>query len=166
MWETSNITGLDIIDLVNKSGTRINSEIAYQILLELFNQRKLPMSYEEFTFEYSRFDGTLIWTGVFDNELNGEKITEEISLYITPFWDGSPQIPFNVMSFAFFDERGEIIDESEESDYFKSIEVRDEFDNVKDLLNWYKNFYLPKSYEMIMDEILPELEENLKDRIT
>jgi hypothetical protein len=158
LWDASNITGLDIIDLINKSGIKINSDIANHIFFELFSKEKIPMSYKEFTLNYSRFDGTLVWEGKFDVNIKGEKITEYISIYATPFWDGQEIIPFNLMSFNFYDKNGEEMGHDDNSDYYRFIEVRDEFNTVKDLLEWYKNFYLPNCYEMIMDEILPDLE--------
>jgi len=158
LWEASVIAGLDMIDLVSKSGIKINSDIAYRIIVELYSDEKLPTSYKEFTLDYSRFDGTLVWVGKFDVNIKGEKITEHLSIYATPFWDGQEIIPFNLMSFNFYDENGEEMGYDDNSDYYRFIEVRDEFDTVKDLLEWFKNFYLPNCYEMIMDEILPDLE--------
>jgi hypothetical protein len=48
LWEASVIAGLDMIELVSKSGIKINSDIAYRIIMELYTDDKLPTSYKDF----------------------------------------------------------------------------------------------------------------------
>jgi len=48
-------------------------------------------------------------------------------------------------------------------DNFKSV-VQDNFKSVEHLFDWYNNFYLPETYDVIMTKLIPEVRDDLEWR--
>jgi hypothetical protein len=62
--------------------------------------------------------------------------------------------------------KNKLIDEIESGgEYFESITDKVFFDNVDDLYDWYNEFYLPSVYRVIMDNFLPNLRQDMNDRL-
>jgi hypothetical protein len=64
----------------------------------------------------------------------------------TPFWDGSKTTPVESIEY-------EIGGEEIDGNYYNDLKSRSEFDSIEDLLTWYKHFYLPKVYNLVMGDL-------------
>ena len=154
--EASKLIGLSITELIHQSGISFDNKTAYLILRNLINENKLPTNYKKFNIRFNPFDGISVWSYNNDKNINGVIVKEHITCFATPFWDYTNIIPVDFSNYSLETEDGEEIINLDFSDsYQKEIKTRDSFDSIEDLLLWYKNFYLPKVYEVIMEDILP-----------
>jgi hypothetical protein len=64
----------------------------------------------------------------------------------TPFWDGNNITPVESIEYKI---NGFTIDEG----FYIELKSRIEFDSIEDLLTWYKHFYLPKVYNLILGNL-------------
>lgn len=148
----SKISGYDIATLVNDSRYPINVEIAGDIIFQLMRESKLPGEYNGFKIFSSTIDGLVYWDK--QDILNGKK--ELISAICTPFYDNEASIPVD----TYYQIGGIDTHQGTNDDSFhSSIKCRDSFDGVEDLLTWYKHFYLPRVYEVIMEDHVPRFRE-------
>ena len=85
----------------------------------------------------------------------------------TPFWDGESYTPVETDWYSLVDgSKNELIDEIEAGGvYFETINDKVFFDSVEELNNWYNEIYLPGVYKIIMDNFLPNLRQEMDDRL-
>ena len=149
IYVASKIAGINPVELIHISEITIDAGLANTVLIELISG-KLPKQYKEFGISIDNMSGTVDWDGVFES--NG--VTEKVFAYATPFWEEQSGIPVEIRYYE------EITDNNKiellcDGDVFKFLETREEFDGIEDVLTWYKHFYLPKVYRVIVEEQLP-----------
>jgi hypothetical protein len=163
--QAARMIGVSMTKLAQLSNLPINSILANQLLIENMFNGNLPLRYNHFHI-YNAGDGVVGWycnikTGHFAPE-----IIEQISVMATPFWDGGQYTPVEIDWFSLLDDKlNTIIEEEGAGDYYKELKHQTSFENVEELFNWYKEFYLPEVYNMVMDKLLPIVHSDIDDRL-
>jgi hypothetical protein len=139
LTDASKITGLPRYELVRITDYPINHEIANMLLWDLNYDNLLPTVYKNCEISIDSFDGVFYWYYKGSND-------EKMSTMATPFWDGSTTTPVESIEYE--------IDGNEiDGNYYNDLKSRSEFDSIEDLLTWYKHFYLPKVYNLVMGNL-------------
>lgn len=134
------ITGLNVLSLFDRIGKiEITPDLASILLYLLFKEGELPLNVNKFKLTWDYFDGVLYWHYKTD--------VEEFESMCTPFWDGRNGTPIELTYYTYIDIEG-TRDEVELSNNQKYIYIDNEFkfNNIQDLINWYKEFYIPTCY--------------------
>jgi hypothetical protein len=139
LTDASKITGLPRYELVRITDYPINHEIANILLWDLKYDNLLPTVYKNCEISIDSFDGVFYW------EYKGPD-DEKMLTMATPFWDGNNITPVESIEYKI---NGFTIDEG----FYIELKSRIEFDNIEDLLTWYKHFYLPKVYKLILSNL-------------
>lgn len=165
LYNTAKMLGLTITKVAELSNTKITPEIANEILYENMRLKNLKNTYKEFKISTS-MDGIFYWetqtrTGRFLPDM-----LELISVVATPFWDGNDYTPVDIDWFVLYDRDMNIIIEKEAGgDYYRQLKHQTHFKNVKELFNWYEEFYLPEVYNLVMNTLLPEVHQYIDDKL-
>jgi len=165
LYETSKMVGTSMTKLVQLSNLPINSIIANELLIENMFNGNLPLRYNHFHI-YNAGDGIVGWycnisTGHFQPGL-----IEQISIMATPFWDGGKYTPVEIDWFSLLNDKlNTIIEEEGDGDYYTQLKHQTSFENVEELFNWYKEFYLPEVYNLVMNKLLPIVHSDIDDRL-
>jgi hypothetical protein len=149
IYDASKIAGITPVELIHISEITIDAGLANIVLIELISG-KLPKQYKEFGISIDNMSGTVDWDGVFESD----GVTEKVFAYATPFWEGESGIPVEIHYYEEITDNNKI-ELSCDGDVFKFLKTREEFDGIEDVLTWYKHFYLPKVYRVIVEEQLP-----------
>ena len=163
--QAARMIGVSMTKLVQLSNSPINSVMAYQLLVDNITNGNLPVRYNEFNI-HNTGDGVVGWycninTGHFLPEF-----IEQISVMATPFWDGQEYTPVEIDWFTLLDDKlNVIIDQEGGGDYYKELKHQTSFENVEELFNWYKEFYLPEVYNIVMNKLLPIVHSDIDDRL-
>jgi hypothetical protein len=163
--QAARMLGISMTKLVQLSNLPINSILANELLIENMFNGNLPLRYNHFNI-YNAGDGVVGWycnikTGHFLPEF-----IEQISVMATPFWDGQEYTPVEIDWFSLLDDKlNTIIEEEGEGDYYKELKHQTSFENVEELFNWYKEFYLPEVYNLVMNKLLPIVHSDIDDRL-
>ena len=139
LTDASKITGLPRYELVRITDYPINHEIANILLWDLKYDNLLPTVYKNCEISIDSFDGVFYW------EYKGPD-DEKMLTMATPFWDGNNITPVESTEYKI---NGFTIDEG----FYIELKSRIEFDSIEDLLTWYKHFYLPKVYKLILSNL-------------
>ena len=139
LTDASKITGLPRYELVRITDYPINHEIANMLLWDLKYDNLLPTVYKNCEISIDSFDGVFYW------EYKGPD-DEKMLTMATPFWDGNNITPVESTEYKI---NGFTIDEG----FYIELKSRIEFDSIEDLLTWYKHFYLPKVYNLILGNL-------------
>jgi hypothetical protein len=165
VYDTAKILGLTITKVVELSNIKITPEIANEILYENMRFNELKNTYKEFTIS-TNMDGVFYWQAQTRTGRFLPDMLELISVAATPFWDGSDYTPVEIDWFTLFDSDMNIIIETEGGgDYYQQLKHQTHFKNVKELLNWYEEFYLPEVYNLVMNTLLPEVHQDIDDKL-
>jgi hypothetical protein len=143
----TNMSAVELYVLTNRPIE--DPEVAYDLIIELFTQNKLPKRYNGFNIDIDSMVGTLSWTRDAVVELMGKTFVEGSLSYATPFWDGDSFIPIDTNYYELRDLDGKVITTEEDEDFYSQIDVEMSFENIEQLLIWYKDFYLPKTSSKI-----------------
>ena len=140
VYKAMQMTGLDIIQLFNRLGNNvvIDSEMANELLRMLWNQNLLPKNVNNWKLSFDTMDGVLYW------ELKSD--TEEITAMCTPFWEGYESIPIAFSHYT-VKENGTEVEHNPE--LYESINYKDNFDSIQDLIEWFKEWYIPVVYRQL-----------------
>jgi hypothetical protein len=139
LTNASNILGLPKYELVRIANYPINYETANMLLFDLNRDNLLPTVYKDCEISVSNWDGIFSW------EYKGPD-DEKMLTMATPFWDGNNITPVESTEYEI---NGFTIDE----DFYIELKSQIEFDGIEDLLTWYKHFYLPKVYNLILSNL-------------
>jgi hypothetical protein len=150
IYDASKIAGINPVELIHISEITIDLSLANTVLTELISEGKLPKQYKEFGISSDNMSGTVDWDGVFESD----GVTEKVFAYATPFWERVSGIPVEIYYYEEITDNNKI-ELSCDGDVFKFLKTREEFDGIEDVLTWYKHFYLPKVYRVIVEEQLP-----------
>jgi len=165
-YETKKLMGISFTKLAQLVNDRIPYSLAYEILIENIANKNLPTNYEEFKI-YTSLDGVVYWETRIQTGRFLPDIIEHIDVVATPFWDGNKWTPveFDWYELINKDTGKIIINFGSDGSYYRKIEDRTSFENLDDLFQWYKEFYLPTVYEMIMTDFLPNIQQVAEDEL-
>lgn len=161
LLRTSEILGLSLTEIVKITNHPINTELANELIVENFKNGNLDRTYKEFklSLEYGDVIG---WFGQINNG-PFKKYVEQYFIYATPYYDYKQQLPVDVSWCDLLNRDTGIVKSIEgEGNYFFSINVQDNFKSVEHLFDWYNNFYLPLTYDVIMTKLVPEVRDDLE----
>ena len=150
IYDASKIIGINPVELIHISEITIDSWLANTVLTKLMSEGKLPEQYKEFVLSIDGMTGTFDWDGVFESD----GVKEKVFVYASPFWEGESGIPVEINYYERLTDDDKI-ELSVDGDVFNLLKTREVFDGIEDVLTWYKHFYLPKVYRMIVEEQLP-----------
>lgn len=141
VYKTMEMTGLNVIQLFDRLGNNviIDSEMANDLLRMLWNQNLLPKTVNNFKLTYETFDGILYW--------NLDSKTEEIVAMCTPFWEGNKSIPID---FSYYTVKENGTEEEYNPEWYENIDYKDDFDSIQDLIDWFKEWYIPVVYHQLI----------------
>ena len=165
LYQASRLFGLSMAELITVSKIKITYRYAYQVLLELIENEKIPTKYKGFTLHENEY--AVRWSMSQNTDEFGVTLRESIYCLATPLYDGIGFIPID-FNYYFLEEQYEresIFEYDRYSEYQETIKVDNEFENLEELLVWYRDFYLPQVYDKIVNECLPMVRENHKEEI-
>ena len=169
IYNTYKMWGISFTKLVQIANIPINGMIANDVLMENLENGNLTDTYKGFNIQ-STLDGVVYW----DVELKtGEFLpnyTEVITAMATPFWDGVDYTPVEIDWFTLMDRSREIGEQivfeiEGGGNYYKALKDKTRFDSVEELLSWYDEVYLPGVYDIIMNELLPKVQQDIQDKM-
>ena len=163
-YRAAQIIGVSLTNLVMLTGEKIDSVLAYRIIKENINDGKLPTKYKEFKVEINS-DGVVYWDAKLKTGHFLPEMVEQIWIMATPFWQESDYTPVETDWYSLFNGERLIAEIEGGGDYFHELKHKTSFNNVDELFSWYKKFYLPQVYEIIMDNFLPRLQQNMDDML-
>lgn len=158
VWDAAKMVGLSITEILTITKRPLYPMESYEVLLELIRNKQIPTEYEEFEIYSSGLEGTVSWTPLTSirTEHNGRRFTEGIMVLATPFWDGGSILPYNVQYYE-LNINGLHAANEEQPDFYFVKKIPGRFRNIEELLQWYKEVYLPSVYDNIINTILPQL---------
>jgi hypothetical protein len=160
IYKASKLMGVSIAKLVDLSGMQIDSEVAYEILYDKISKDGW-IQYKNFSI-YAE-DGLIGWERVIDKD----NYAEGVNVYATPFNDGMKGIPIEIDFYQILDKNDNSVFQIDgDGDYYENIYYAPDFENSKDVIDWFENFYLPKVYDIVMDKLLSELYSKNQYKIT
>lgn len=169
IYETAKMMGLTMTRVIEMSNFPINSEIANEILIENLDNGKLKDTYKGFKIQ-STLDGVVYWDGEFKTGEFLNDYIESITAMATPFWDGVDYTPVEIDWFTLLDKsrptQKQIVVEIEGGgNYYKTLQDKTRFNSVEELLSWYDEVYLPGVYDIIINELLPKVQQDIQDKM-
>jgi len=169
IYDTYKMFGISFTKLVQIADLPIKGIIANDVLMENLENGNLTDTYKGFKIQ-SNLDGVVYW----DGELNtGEFLPdyiEAITVIATPFWDGVDYTPVEIDWFTLLDKSRKIgeqivVEIEGGGNYYKTLKDKTRFDSVEELLSWYDEVYLPGVYDIIMNELLPKVQQDIQDKM-
>ena len=139
--EVCEMLGLPIYELYRITGLPVDCDGGWDIIYEMYKKNLLPEIYEGFRVEMG-YDGVMNWDKVSPYG-NGEVV--KIFAMATPFWDGECSVPVSV---ELWDERTDI-NIGDGGEIFYKYDTPTEFNNIEELLVWFRDVYLPKTSKII-----------------
>ena len=169
IYEAKKYFGVTMTQLVKLSKIEINSKVANELLIENLDKGKLKDTYKEFNIQ-SNLDGVIYWDGELKTGEFLDDYTESITAMATPFWDGVDYTPVEIDWFSLLDKSRKIdkqvvVEISGEGDYFKVLQDKTRFDSVEELFSWYDEVYLPGVYDIIINKLLPKVQQDIQDKM-
>ena len=169
IYDTYKMLGISLTKLVKISGIPINGIIANDVLMENLENGNLTDTYKGFKIQ-SNLDGVVYWDGEIKTGEFLPNYTELITAMATPFWDGVDYTPVEIDWFTVEDRSRKIgeqlVVETEGSgNYYKELQDKTRFNSVEELLSWYDEVYLPGVYDIIMNELLPKVQQDIQDKM-
>lgn len=154
--KTATMTGLPIEKIAQIANITIDSEIAYQVLIERIKNGELPNTYKEFVITVEHYAGVVYWEANLRTGHYPVNMIEQVTIMATPFWDGGKFTPVELDWFTLLNEDMNIVYEMEGGgNFFKELKHQTTFKNI-DLKDWYNEFYLPSVYDIIMNTLIPK----------
>lgn len=140
IYKAIQITGLNVIQLFERANNKIviDSEMANDILRMLWNENLLPKNVNNWEIYFESFDGILYWNLKTDNE--------EVQSMCTPFFEGTKSVP---MDFAYYTYIEDGIRYEYNPDWYENVEYKDNFYSIQDLIEWFKEWYIPVVYHQL-----------------
>jgi len=169
IYDTYKMLGISLTKLVKISGIPINSIIANDVLMENLENGNLTDTYKGFKIQ-SNLDGVVYWDGEIKTGEFLPNYTELITVIATPFWDGFDYTPVEIDWFTLEDRSRKIgeqlvVGTEGSGKYYKELQDKTRFNSVEELLSWYDEVYLPGVYDIIMNELLPKVQQDIQDKM-
>ena len=128
--EQLNMKSYDVVRLL---GVKINNdEVCNNLVFDLYTDSLLPTTYEEFTL-YIDDEGILSWSSA------------DVEVYATPYWNVTNTLPIDILQYKDYNEDN--IDYEYLSD--TSIELKPEFTDITEFIQYLKDFTYPETYKRI-----------------
>ena len=169
IYEAKKYFGITMTQLVKLSKIEINSKIANELLIENLEKGKLKDTYKEFNIQLN-LDGVVYWDGEIKTGEFLDDYTESITAMATPFWDGVDYTPVEIDWFTLLDksrkiDKQAVVETEGGGNYYKELQDKTRFNSVEELLSWYGEVYLPGVYDIIMNELLPKVQQDIQDKM-
>lgn len=169
IYNTYKMWGISFTKLVQIANIPINGMIANDVLMENLENGNLTDTYKGFNIQ-STLDGVVYWDGELKTGEFLPNYTEVITAMATPFWDGVDYTPVEIDWFTLMDRSREIGEQivfeiEGGGNYYKALKDKTRFDSVEELLSWYDEVYLPGVYDIIMNELLPKVQQDIQDKM-
>ena len=127
--EELNMKSYDVVRLL---GVKINNpEVCYNLVFDLYTDSLLPTTYKEFTL-YIDDEGILSWSSA------------DVEVYATPYWNVTNTLPIDILQYKDYNEDN--IDYEYLSD---TIELKPEFTDITEFIQYLKDFTYPETYKRI-----------------
>lgn len=143
--DVMSFTGMKSYDLFRVSKHPINCESSAEILYDLTISGLLPSTYEKFNLDWDGYDGALRWDGYAGKNY--------VYVLATPFLEGECNVPVDV-EVGYHNEDGNYVQligyDSEGGEWFDSYDTPNQFNDIEELLIWYKDVYLKTTYSFIL----------------
>jgi hypothetical protein len=160
--ETSEMFGLSLTEIVKITNRPINSFLAYLLINENFINKKLQRKYKEFKLNIE-FGSTISWFCQLDNGHFGKDKVEQFFIYATPFWDSSEHTPIEISGYDLLDKNdGSVISIHGDGNYYYELKDKTHFESLEELFDWYDNFYLPETYQVLKDYFIPMIRSKME----
>ena len=159
--ETANQLGLKKLMLAKLSGLPIkgdtfhnkNEIVVGNLLGDLVNQN---WEYSACTLDYNR-DGIVEWDCNFKDDEN----YYILKVWATPYWDGHNSTPIDMFNVEVTPinspENKKEFDTS--GDYYHEFKCPESFENASELVDWFKDKYIPRVYRNIVLGMYEEFKE-------
>ena len=169
IYDTYKMLGISLTKLVKISGIPINGIIANDVLMENLENGNLTDTYKGFKIQ-SNLDGVVYWDGEIKTGEFLSNYTEVITAMATPFWDGVDYTPVEIDWFTLLDksrkiDKQAVVETEGSGNYYKELQDKTRFNSVEELLSWYDEVYLPGVYDIIMNELLPKVQQDIQDKM-
>ena len=169
IYDTSKMMDISFTKLVQIANIPINSIIAHDILMENLENGNLTDTYKGFKIQ-SNLDGVVYWDGEIKTGEFLPNYTEVITAMATPFWDGVDYTPVEIDWFTLLDksrkiDKQAVVETEGGGNYYKELQDKTRFNSVEELLSWYGEVYLPGVYDIIMNELLPKVQQDIQDKM-
>jgi len=151
--DTAKMTGMNKLKLAELSGLPIkgdtfhskNEIVVGDLLRDLVNQNR---EYKTCNLHYSGREGIVEWNCNFKDDENYYRL----SIAATPYWDGHNNTPidmFNVeVTPIYSPEDKREFDTT--GDYNHGFDCPESFKNANELMDWFKDKYIPRVYRNIV----------------
>ena len=127
--EQLNMKSYDVVRLL---GVKINNdEVCNNLVFDLYTDSLLPTTYKEFTL-YIDDEGILSWSSA------------DVEVYATPYWNVTNTLPIDILQYKDYNEDN--IDYEYLSD---TIELKPEFTDITEFIQYLKDFTYPETYKRI-----------------
>jgi hypothetical protein len=169
IYKTYKMMGISFTKLVKISNIPINGMIANDVLMENLENGNLTDTYKGFKIQ-SNLDGVVYWDGELKTGEFLPDYIETITAMATPFWEGVDYTPVEIDWFTLQDRSRKIgeqivVETEGGGNYYKELQDKTRFNSVEELLNWYDEVYLPGVYDIIMNELLPKVQQDIQDKM-
>lgn len=169
IYNTYKMWGISFTKLVQIANIPINGMIANDVLMENLENGNLTDTYKGFNIQ-STLDGVVYWDGELKTGEFLPNYTEVITAMATPFWDGVDYTPVEIDWFTLEDrsrkiDKQAVVETEGGGNYYKALKDKTRFDSVEELLSWYDEVYLPGVYDIIMNELLPKVQQDIQDKM-
>lgn len=155
LYDTSRITGLKSYDIINILNQPLDTQLSYELLFDMLRDGVLPQEYDNIEFFIGN-DG--VWYLIKSFDMDGDIYMKVYSM-ATPFWDGTDGLPFDTTNYTIFDKSTDKNISEGDVEFYDFAEASGNFENISELIKWYKNFYLPhiekffnKHYKIILND--------------
>jgi hypothetical protein len=162
VYNATEIIGISLTEIVKLTNHPIDNSLAYRLIYENFINEKLKRKYKEFklSMEY----GDLVsWFGQFENGPFGSDNVEQFSVYATPFFEEGKTTPIEISWYDLLKDDGSVISIENEGKYFYELKHKTEFESIDELFEWYDNFYLPRTYNILFSDLIPEARNQMEE---
>jgi len=173
VYKTAKMMGVSLTYLYKMSDLKIDEFVAKELLAENIENGNLPAKYKGFEIEISS-DDVFYWTRQFKSGHYPPHVLEKIWVMATPFFATADYTPVELDWYGLEDDSKKpnvgIYDTSGGGDYFVELTHNTHngnyfFNSVDNLFDWYNTFYLPEVYEIILDRIIPQVQEETDERL-
>jgi hypothetical protein len=163
IYKAPEIIGISLTEMVKLSNHTIDSKLAYHLIYENFINEKLKRKYKEFklSMEY----GDLVsWFGQVEYGHFGPDKVEQFSAYATPFFEEGETTPIEISWYDLLDQDdGSVISIENEGKYYYELKHKTEFESIDELFDWYDNFYLPRTYDVLITDLIPKARNQMEE---
>jgi hypothetical protein len=140
LYDTCRITGLKSYDIINILNQPLDAQLSNDLLFDMLKSGVLPKKYNDIEFFIGN-DGVWYLDKKFD--MGGDTYMKVYSM-ATPFWDGTDGLPFDTTNYTIFDKSNDKKISEGDIELYDFAEASGNFENITELIKWYKNFYLPQ----------------------